>query len=54
LVSIAPAIASPDAELPYAMLIVIIACIAINAVVWICLASAMTMKGNLMDAIRNE
>jgi len=54
LVSIAPAIASPGAELPYAMLIVIIACIAINAVVWICLAGAMTMKGSLLDAIRNE
>ncbi|RKY07405.1 MAG: hypothetical protein DRP66_06795, partial [Planctomycetota bacterium] len=54
LVSIAPAIASPGAELPYAMLIAVIACIAINAVVWICLAGAMTMKGNLLDAIRNE
>ncbi|MCD6392618.1 MAG: hypothetical protein J7M40_03835 [Planctomycetes bacterium] len=54
LVSITPAITSPGADLPYTMLSVIIAGIAINAVVWICLASTMTMKGNLLDAIRNE
>ena len=54
LVSIAPAVALGGTEVPYTMLIAVIAGIAINAVFWICLASAMTMKGNLLDAIRNE
>jgi len=53
-VSIVPSIASPGAELPYVMLIVMIVCIAINAFAWIYLAGELTMRGNLLDAIRNE
>lgn len=54
LVAIIPAISTPGSDLPCMSLSVIIGCIAISAVVWIRVATAIALSGNLMDAIRNE
>ena len=54
LVAIIPAISTPGSQLPYLSLCVIIGCIAVSAVVWIRVATAIALSGNLMDAIRNE
>ena len=54
IVAIIPAAATPGAQLPYKSLCVIIACIAVSAVVWIRIATAIALSGNLLDAIRNE
>jgi ABC-type antimicrobial peptide transport system permease subunit len=54
LIAIAPAVSAPGAELPYTMLIVIIGAIAASAAVWIYVAAGVALRGNVLDAIRNE
>jgi len=54
LVAVTPAIRTPRSELPYLSVGITIACILINSVVWIWLASWSALRANLLDALRNE
>ena len=54
LVAVTPAIRTPRADLPYLSVGVTIACVLINSVIWIWIASWSALRGNLLDALRSE
>jgi ABC-type antimicrobial peptide transport system permease subunit len=54
LVAVSPALKSPRAEAPYLSLTLTIAAIGISGIVWIRIASAFSLSGRLLDALRNE
>ena len=54
IIAVLPAIKSPDMELPLISILVIVIGLFINGLVWILLAVHFTLKGDLLDALRNE
>jgi putative ABC transport system permease protein len=54
LVAVKPAVSSPAAQIPYVSLALTVAAIALSAAVWIRLATASALSGNMLDALRNE
>jgi putative ABC transport system permease protein len=54
LVAVRPAMRSPAAQVPYFSLVLIVAGIALAGLVWIRLATAFALSGNMLDALRNE
>jgi ABC-type antimicrobial peptide transport system permease subunit len=53
-VAVLPAILSPGTKLPYASLGVTLAAVLVNGVLWTQLASWYALRGNLLEALRNE
>lgn len=54
LVAVGPAIKSPRAEVPYVSLALTIIAIAASGAVWILLAIAFALGGNMLESLRNE
>jgi ABC-type antimicrobial peptide transport system permease subunit len=54
LVAVGPAIKSPRAEVPYVSLAMTIIAIAASGAVWILLAIAFALGGNMLESLRNE
>ncbi|MHC4061851.1 MAG: FtsX-like permease family protein, partial [Planctomycetota bacterium] len=54
LVAVSPALKSPRAGVPYLSLALTIAAIGISGMIWIRIASALSLSGRLLDALRNE
>jgi hypothetical protein len=53
-VGVMPALRSPGAEVPYALLGVIAAAVLLNGMLWTVAASALSLRGSLIDGLRNE
>ena len=53
-VAVLPALLSPGADVPYASLTLTLAAVLISGVVWTWLATALALRGGLLDALRNE
>jgi ABC-type antimicrobial peptide transport system permease subunit len=53
-VAVLPAILSPGTQLPYVSLGVTLAAVLVNGVLWTQLASWYALRGNLLEALRNE
>jgi len=54
LVAVGPALSSPAANVPYFSLVLIILAIGISGLVWIWMATAFALSGQLLEALRNE
>ncbi len=54
LVAVSPALKTPGAQVPYFSLALTTACIGISGVVWIWIATAFALSGELLEALRNE
>ena len=54
LVAVWPALKSTAGQVPYFSLILTIAAIAVSGVVWIRIASAFALSGQMLEALRNE
>jgi ABC-type antimicrobial peptide transport system permease subunit len=54
LVATGPAIKSPRAEVPYFSLAMTIVAIAVSGAVWIWLAGVFALRGEMLEALRNE
>ena len=54
LVAVWPALKSTAAQVPYFSLVLTIAAIGISGVVWIRIASAFALSGEMLEALRNE
>ena len=54
LVAVSPALKSPGAQIPYFSLVFTIAAIAANGLLWIRIATAFALSGNMLEALRNE
>jgi hypothetical protein len=54
MVAVSPALKSPGADVPYFLLVLTIAAIAISGIVWIWIATAFALSGKMLDALRNE
>jgi hypothetical protein len=50
LVAVSPVLRTQGTHIPY----LTIAAIGISAVIWIWLATALALSGNMLDALRNE
>jgi ABC-type antimicrobial peptide transport system permease subunit len=53
-VAVLPAILSPGTQLPYISLGVTLAAVLVNGILWTQLASWYALRGNLLEALRNE
>ena len=53
-VAVLPAILSPGTQLPYVSLGVTLVAVLVNGVLWTRLASSYALRGNLLEALRNE
>ena len=53
-VAVLPAILSPGTQLPYVSLGVTLAAVLVNGILWTQLASWYALRGNLLEALRNE
>jgi len=54
LVAVGPALKSPGAPVPYFSLALTIAAIGFSGLIWIRIATAFTLSGKMLDALRNE
>jgi len=54
LVAAGPELKSPGSAVPFLSLVLTIAAIAVSGVVWIWIATALALSGNMLDALRNE
>ena len=54
LVAAGPALRSPGASVPYLSLALTIAVITVSGLIWIRLAGALALGGEILDALRNE
>jgi putative ABC transport system permease protein len=54
LVAVAPALKSPAAHMPYLSLTLTVAIIIISGVIWIWVATALALGGEMLDALRSE
>jgi len=54
LLAIGPVLRSPGAEAPYLSLAITIAAIAVSGIAWIWIATAFTLSGRPLDALRHE
>jgi putative ABC transport system permease protein len=53
-VAVLPALLSPEVELPYASLALTLGAVLLNGAVWTWLATRYALRGNLLEALRNE
>ena len=53
-VAVSPALFSPGTEVPYLSLVLTLAAVLISGAVWTWIATALALKGRLLDALRNE
>ena len=53
-VAVMPTLLSPGADLPYATLAPTLLLVLLNGLIWTWLATRVAMRGNLLDALRNE
>ena len=53
-VAVLPALLSPGADVPYASLALTLAAVLISGALWTWLATALALRGRLLDALRNE
>jgi putative ABC transport system permease protein len=53
-VAVAPALQSPGGQIPYASLVVLVAAIALSGAAWVWIAATLALRGELLDALRNE
>jgi len=49
-----PALLSPRADVPYLSLALTLAAVFISGAVWTWIATALALRGRLLDALRNE
>jgi len=49
-----PALLSPAARLPYASLGLTLAAVVLNGALWTWVATRFALRGNLLEALRNE
>ena len=54
LVAVLPALLSPRADVPYLSLALTLAAVFISGAVWTWIATALALRGRLLDALRNE
>jgi putative ABC transport system permease protein len=54
LVAVGPALKSPGSQIPYLSLSLTIAAIAVSGVIWIWIATAFALSGEMLEALRNE
>ena len=54
LVAVGPALRSPGVDVGYVSLILTVAAIGISGMIWIWLATAIALSGQMLDALRNE
>ncbi len=52
--AVLPALLSPGADVPYVSLALTLAAVLISSAVWTWLATALALRGRLLDALRNE
>jgi hypothetical protein len=53
-VAVLPALLSPAAQLPYASLALTLGAVLVNGALWTWVATRVALRGNLLDALRNE
>jgi ABC-type antimicrobial peptide transport system permease subunit len=53
-VAVLPALLSPAAQLPYGSLAITLGAVLINGTLWTWVATRVSLRGNLLDALRNE
>jgi ABC-type antimicrobial peptide transport system permease subunit len=53
-VAVLPAIVSPGTQLPYGSLALTLAAVLLNGLLWTWLATGYALRGNLLEALRNE
>jgi putative ABC transport system permease protein len=53
-VAVLPTLISPDAQLPYATLVPTLGAVLANGLIWTWAATRLAMRGNLLEALRNE
>ncbi len=53
-VAVVPALQSPAGQVPYVPLLVMVAAIALSGAVWVWLAGALALRGQLLAALRHE
>ena len=53
-VAVLPALLSPAAQLPYRSLALTLAAVVLNGALWTWVAMRFALRGNLLDALRNE
>jgi putative ABC transport system permease protein len=53
-VAVLPALLEPGAPMPYGSLAVTLAAVLVNGLVWTVIATRYALRGNLLDALRNE
>jgi putative ABC transport system permease protein len=54
IVAVLPAILSPGTQLPYGSLVLTLAAVLVNGLLWTWLATGYALRGNLLTALRNE
>jgi putative ABC transport system permease protein len=54
LLAVKPALASGGGRVPYVSLILVVAAIAVSGILWIRVATALALRGEMLDALRNE
>ena len=54
LVAVGPALSAPGADIGYLSLILTVAGIGISGMIWIWLAAAFALSGQMLEALRNE
>jgi ABC-type antimicrobial peptide transport system permease subunit len=54
LLAVKPALASPGGRVPYASLVLVVAAIVVSGFLWIRIATALALRGEMLDALRNE
>ncbi len=54
LVAVSPALKSPGRQVPYFSLVLTIVAIAVSGLVWIRIATAFALSGEMLEALRNE
>jgi len=53
-IAVTPALRSPTAAVPLANWLTTLAAVAASGILWTCLAASAALRGNLLDALRNE
>ena len=54
ILAVLPALRSPSADVPYGRLAAVLAAIAANGLIWTYVASRSALRGDLLNALRDE
>jgi ABC-type antimicrobial peptide transport system permease subunit len=54
LVAVLPALLSPGSALPYGTLMITLVAVVVNGLLWAIAATGLALRGNLLDALRND